>query len=39
VFIDIGTRRQPEAAALAGAMQARYLHLPRGDAAAIDAAL
>jgi len=39
VFIDIGSRRQPEAVTIAGAMSARYLHLPRADAAAIEAAL
>jgi magnesium chelatase subunit D len=39
VFIDISARRQPEAAALAGVMGGRYLHLPRADAAAIEASL
>jgi magnesium chelatase subunit D len=39
VFIDIGPRRQPEAAALAVAMAARYIHLPRADASAIGGAL
>lgn len=38
-IIDIGPRRQPEAAALATAMGARYLHLPRADATAVQAAI
>lgn len=39
VVIDIGPRRQPEAAAIAGAMAGRYLHLPRGDAAQLTQAM
>jgi magnesium chelatase subunit D len=39
VVIDIGPRRQPEAAAIARAMAGRYLHLPRGDAAQLSQAL
>jgi magnesium chelatase subunit D len=39
LLIDIGARAQPEAASLAKAMAARYLHLPRADAGAVHAAL
>jgi len=39
IVIDISARRQPEAARLAAAMAARYLHLPRADAGAVTAAL
>lgn len=38
VVIDIGTRAQPEAAALAAAMGARLIHMPRADASAMSAA-
>lgn len=37
--IDIGPRRQPEAAAIAAAMAGRYLHLPRADASAVTEAI
>jgi len=37
VVLDIGARPQPEAAALAAAMQARIVHLPRADAAGMAA--
>lgn len=37
--IDIGPRRQPEAAAVAAAMDGRYLHLPRADASAVTDAI
>lgn len=37
--IDIGPRRQPEAAAVAAAMEGRYLHLPRADASAVTQAI
>lgn len=37
--IDIGPRRQPEAAAMAAAMDGRYLHLPRADASAVTEAI
>lgn len=37
--IDIGPRRQPEAAAVAAAMAGRYLHLPRADASAVTRAI
>lgn len=36
--LDISARPQPEAAALASAMRARLVHLPRADAAALAAA-
>ncbi|NIJ08460.1 magnesium chelatase subunit D [Sphingomonas vulcanisoli] len=38
-FVDISPRARPEAAALAAAMAARYLPLPRADAAAMHAAV
>ena len=38
-LIDIGLRRQDEAARLSEAMHARYLHLPRADASAVCAAI
>jgi magnesium chelatase subunit D len=37
--IDIGPRRQTEAAAIAAAMSGRYLHLPRADASAVTKAI
>jgi magnesium chelatase subunit D len=37
--IDISPRAQPEASRLAESMRARYLHLPRADAAAVHAAI
>ena len=37
--IDISPREQPEAARVADAMRARYLQLPRADAAAVHAAI
>jgi len=39
VFIDTGARPRPEAAELAAAMGARYLPLPRADAATMSAAI
>jgi magnesium chelatase subunit D len=39
MVIDIGARPQPEAARLSQAMVARYLHLPRADAAVLCSAL
>jgi magnesium chelatase subunit D len=39
VLIDISPRPQPEAGALAGALRARYVHLPRGQADAVHQAL
>jgi magnesium chelatase subunit D len=38
-FVDISARPRPEGAALASAMRARYLALPRADAAAMHAAV
>jgi magnesium chelatase subunit D len=38
-FVDISARPRPEGAALAEAMRARYLPLPRADAAAMHAAV
>lgn len=38
-FVDISARPRPEGAALAAAMGARYLPLPRADAAAMHAAV
>ncbi|MDO6416203.1 magnesium chelatase subunit D [Sphingomonas sp. BIUV-7] len=38
-FIDISARSRPEGAALAAAMGARYLPLPRADATAVHAAI
>jgi magnesium chelatase subunit D len=38
-FVDISSRPRPEGAALAAAMDARYLPLPRADAAAMHAAV
>jgi len=39
ILIDISARPQPEAARVAAAMSARYLHLPRADSSAVTAAL
>ena len=39
LVIDIGPRARPEAAALAGDMAARYLHLPLGQSSALAAAV
>lgn len=39
VFVDISARPRPEGAALAAAMRARYLPLPRADAATMHAAV
>ncbi|MHA6720369.1 magnesium chelatase subunit D [Sphingomonas sp. RS6] len=38
-FVDISVRPRPEGAALAAAMRARYLSLPRADAATMHAAI
>ena len=38
-FVDISVRPRPEGAALAKAMNARYLPLPRADAATMHAAV
>ena len=38
-FVDISARPRPEGAALAAAMRARYLPLPRADAATMHAAV
>ena len=35
VFVDISSRPRPEGAELAAAMRARYLALPRADAAGL----
>ena len=39
VVIDISARPQPEAAAIAAAMRARYLALPRADARGVEQAV
>jgi len=39
LLIDTGPRRRPEAGALAEAMAARYLQLPRADAASLSSAV
>ena len=38
-FVDTSARPRPEGAALAAAMGARYLPLPRADATAMHAAI
>ncbi|WP_198669309.1 hypothetical protein [Blastomonas sp. UPD001] len=39
MVIDISARPQPEAAAIAAAMRARYLALPRADARGVEQAV